>query len=103
MPLSDLEIRNIESMVNKVISGNLCISEEFISKEEASMKFNLTKLPEESGELLRIVKVGDYDACPCSGVHVKSTSEIGVFAISSATFENGVVRIRFKISEHEIG
>lgn len=98
-PLSEEEIKGIESKVNEIIAGNYDITEEYISKEEASTKFNLSKLPDESGELLRIVKVGEYDACPCSGLHVKNTSEIGSFFISSATFENNIVRVRFKITE----
>jgi Ser-tRNA(Ala) deacylase AlaX len=98
-PLTDDEIKEIENKVNEVISRNYDVTEEFISKDAASAKFNLSRLPDESGELLRIVKVGDYDACPCSGLHVKNTSEIGRFFISSATFENNVVRIRFKLEE----
>ena len=98
-PLSDDEIRNIEARVNEIISGNIEITEEFMHKDNALQKFNLSKLPDESGELLRIVKIGDYDACPCSGLHVKNTSEIGQFIISSATFENDMVRLRFKLIE----
>jgi misacylated tRNA(Ala) deacylase len=98
-PLSDDEIKGIENKVNEIISGNYDVTEEFISKEEAATKFNLSKLPDDSGELLRIVKVGEYDACPCSGWHVKNTSEIGRFIISSATFENGILRVRFKLME----
>jgi len=44
------------------------------------------------------VKVGDYDACPCIGPHVLSTSEIGRFRIGSVSFEEGVLRIRFRLS-----
>ncbi|MBU2585996.1 MAG: alanine-tRNA synthetase second additional domain-containing protein, partial [Bacteroidetes bacterium] len=46
---------------------------------------------------LRIIKIGDYDSCPCSGIHVNSTSEIGRFKIISTSFENDVLRLRFKL------
>lgn len=99
--LTDGELNSVQMKVNEVIQSNANVMEEFISKEEAAKKFNLSKLPDDAGEVLRIVKVGDYDACPCSGLHVKNTSEIGEFSISSASFENGVVRLRFKVKEQD--
>ena len=99
--LTETEIGHVQQKVNDIIKSNSSITEEYISKTEAAKSFNLSKLPDEAGDTLRIVKVGEYDSCPCSGVHVKNTSEIGSFSISSASFENGVVRLRFKIKEQE--
>ena len=48
-------------------------------------------------EKIRIIKIGDYDACPCSGIHVLNTSEISEFKIISTGYDNGVLRIRFKL------
>lgn len=96
-PLTTEEIAAIEAKVNEIIKTNVDVSEEYISLDEARAKFNLSKLPDDAGNTIRIVKVGDYDACPCSGVHVKNTSEIPVFQIASASFENEAVRIRFKL------
>jgi len=98
-PITDAEVDEIQKRVNEIIQNKFSVTEEFIDKDEASTLYNLSKLPEDAGNTLRIVKVGDYDACPCSGVHVKNTSEIGEFSISSASFENGAVRLRFKIKE----
>jgi len=53
-------------------------------------------LPDDAGDLIRIIKIGDYDACPCSGVHVSSTKEIGGFQIISTSYDNDVLRVRFK-------
>jgi len=97
--LTDAEIESITSKVNEIIGSNLAVSEEYISLQDGKSRFNLSRLPDDAGETLRIIKVGDYDACPCSGVHVKNTSEIGQFSISSASFENGFVRLRFKVAE----
>ena len=99
--LTEAEIGQVQQKVNDIIKSNSSVTEEYISKTEAAKSFNLSKLPDEAGDTLRIVKVGEYDSCPCSGVHVKNTSEIGYFSISSASFENGVVRLRFKIKEQE--
>lgn len=94
------EISEIETRVNKVIEANLPVTESFVSKEEALSKFNLERLPEDAGESLRIISIGDYDHCPCIGHHVQSTHEIGGFKIISTDFNEGVLRIRFKLVEN---
>jgi Ser-tRNA(Ala) deacylase AlaX len=43
--------------------------------------------------------MGDYDACPCIGEHVSSTGEIGQFRITTTSFEDGVLRVRFKLAK----
>jgi misacylated tRNA(Ala) deacylase len=96
-PLTDEEIDDIEAQVNRVIDSDLPVTEEFLSRAEAQMRYNLDRLPEETGNRIRIIKVGDYDACPCIGPHVGSTREIGGFRILSSSFEDGVLRIRFKL------
>ena len=95
--LTDNEVNDIEKKVNEEINKNLNVYEEFIPRTEAEKQFNLDRLPDSAGEILRIIKIGNYDACPCSGVHVKSTSEIGAFKIISTNYENGVLRLRFKL------
>ena len=97
LPVEELELSN---KVNEVIRRNLDVSEEFLSLAEASEQYNLSRLPEGSGDEVRIVKVGDYDACPCIGPHVKNSSEIGVFELVSTSFENGILRVRFKRTEN---
>ncbi|HSD63020.1 MAG TPA: hypothetical protein VLB50_04450 [Ignavibacteriaceae bacterium] len=97
--LNDEEIQEIQSKVNNVISRNFEIKEEFIPREKASELFDLDRLPDAVGEIIRIIKVGDYDSCPCIGQHVKNTSEIGEFIIISKGYEDGVLRIRFKIKD----
>ena len=83
--------------MNEVIQQDLVVIEEFYSKEEAETKFNLSKLPDDAGEKIRIIRIGNYDACPCSGQHVSHTKEIGTFRIISTDFTEGVLRIRFKL------
>ncbi len=95
--LTQAELFEIENRVNEVIGQNLAVKEEFLSREEALKNFSLDKLPEQAGNTIRIIKIGDYDACPCIGTHVSSTKDIGVFKIISSSFDNGVLRIRFKL------
>lgn len=95
--LTEQEIIKIEKKVNSEILKNHSIKEEFLSRDDADSLYNLKRLPEDAGDEIRIIKIGDYDACPCSGEHVQNTSEIGNFKIISTGFENDVLRIRFKL------
>ena len=95
--LSEKDIIKIEEKVNEIIKLNLPISIEYIKKEDAIGNFNLRRVPENMSDTIRIVKVGDYDECPCIGVHVDETSQIGTFKISSYSYDNGILRIRFKL------
>jgi len=96
-PLTDLEVRQIEERVNNVISADMVVVCEFVTKQEAQKNYNIERLPQNVDDDIRIVKIGDYDVCPCSGNHVNSTKEIGEFKITSVSFENGVLRIRYKL------
>jgi len=99
--LTEDEINEIESRVNRIIEKDMPVIEEFYSREEADNSFNLSKLPEDAGNNVRIIKIGDYDVCPCSGVHISHTKEIGSFKIISTNFNNGILRIRFKLNENQ--
>jgi len=92
-----IEVEQLQNRVNKIIEADLPVSEEFISRREAERVFNLDRLPETVSDTIRIVMIGDYDACPCIGPHVKSTKELGRFRVISTSFDQGVLRIRFKL------
>lgn len=101
-PLTDEEIRLVENRVNHVIQSDLRVTETYLSKSEAAKKYDLDRVPDDTGEEvrgIRIIGIGDYDACPCIGPHVASTAEIGTFNITSTGFENGILRIRFKLKK----
>ena len=91
------QVVEIESTVNAVIAQNLDVTIEFITREQAAAIVDLSKLPEDASDTLRIVRIGDYDACACIGAHVQNTSEIGTFKVISHSFENGVWRLRWKV------
>jgi Ser-tRNA(Ala) deacylase AlaX len=97
--LTDEEITAVQEKMNEVIQTDLPITEEFISREKAQTLYNLERLPEDAGDNIRIIRAGDYDACPCIGPHVKTTKEIGSFRIVSSSYQDGVLRIRFKLGQ----
>ncbi len=91
------QVDAIESKVNEEISKNHDVTIEFMSRDQAAAIVDLSKLPADASETLRIVRIGDYDACACIGAHVSNTSEIGTFKIISHSFADGVWRLRWKI------
>ena len=91
------QVAEIESRINEVIGQNLDVTVEFMTREEAGKIVDLSKLPEDASETLRIVRIGDYDACACIGAHVGNTSEVGIFKVISHSYENGVWRLRWKV------
>ena len=91
------QVAAVEAKVNEEIAKNHDVTVEFMSREEARKIVDLSKLPEDASETLRIVRIGDYDACACIGAHVSNTSEIGTFKIISHSFTDGVWRLRWKI------
>ena len=92
------QIRAVEAAVNNIIAADLEVTERYVTREEIPAGIDLSKLPSDASETLRLVYVGDYDVCPCLGAHVKRTSEIGQFRISSTSYNEGNFRIVFRVA-----
>jgi Ser-tRNA(Ala) deacylase AlaX len=97
--LTEAEARDVEARVNAVIAADLPVYAERMARSAAEALFNLERLPEDASDELRVVRIGDYDACPCIGEHVDSTGTLGVFRLTTHSFENGVLRLRFKLAK----
>lgn len=93
------EERDIERKMNELIDEDLPVSFEFVNRDNVPEGVSLDRLPEDASETLRLVRIGDYDICPCIGKHVRSTSQIGRFEILGTNWdeEKHTFRIRFKI------
>lgn len=98
---TDAQVADIEARINALIEASLPVTIEFMPKAEAASIVDLSKLPEDASDTLRIVRIGDYDACACIGAHVSNTSEIGEFRILSHDFSDGVWRVRWKVVPKE--
>ena len=96
---TDIQIAEIERRMNELIAADLPVTFEFVTKDSIPEGVKLDKLPEDASEALRLVRIGDYDICPCFGSHVSSTSEIINFRISSTSFNEGSFRIVFRVAE----
>lgn len=91
------ELKSLEGYINDIVKADVEVTEEFITQNEAMERFDMSRLPDDASDTVRVVHVGKYDECLCAGTHVKRTSEIGTFRITSSRYENGVQRIVFKL------
>lgn len=91
------QVAEIERIMNEVIEKDLPVTYEFVTRDNIPEGVVLDKLPEDASEILRIVRIGDYDICACIGNHVESTKEIGAFKITSTSYNEGNFRIVFKV------
>ncbi|MBO7304944.1 MAG: alanyl-tRNA editing protein [Clostridia bacterium] len=91
-PLSRAELDRVECLANEIIYKNVEITTEFPTPDELlSMEYR-SKL--DLTENVRIVRIGEYDACACCAPHVKRTGEIGVIKILEAVKLRGGMRIK---------
>lgn len=97
--LTEAEAAVVEARVNELIAADLPVTEEFLTLQEAGARFDLSRLPESSGDRVRIVRCGDADVCPCIGPHVSSTRACGRFRLISWSHENGALRVRFRLDD----
>lgn len=92
-------MREVEDLVNDVISRALPVTARELPRDVAEKSVDLSSLPPDAGDTVRLVYVGEYDVCPCIGKHVQNTSEIGRFKFCSWDYQNGRLRVRFKLEE----
>ena len=91
------QVAAIEAKVNEVISHHLDVTVEFVDRANVPHEVDLSKLPDDASQTLRLIRVGDYDICACAGTHVMNTAEIGTFKIISHDWNDGTWRVRFKL------
>ncbi len=93
------EEKEIERKMNELIEEDLPVTFEFATRANLPEGINLDRLPDDASEMIRLVKIGDYDVCPCIGKHVRSTSQIGRFELLGTNWDEHEhsFRVRFKI------
>ncbi|MBQ2210414.1 MAG: hypothetical protein II404_10690 [Prevotella sp.] len=93
------EEKTIEREMLRLIEEDLPVTFEFVSRDEIPAEVKLDRLPDDASETLRLVRIGDFDVCPCIGKHVRSTGQIGRFEMLGTNWEEQErsFRVRFKI------
>ena len=93
------EEKEIERRMNELINEDLPVSFEYVTRDNIPEGVSLDRRPEDASETLRLVRIGDYDVCPCIGKHVRSTSQIGRFEMLGTNWDEMThsFRIRYKV------
>jgi alanyl-tRNA synthetase len=91
---SSQELAQIESMMNEWIRTNTTVKTEEMPIEEAKRTGAIAMFGEKYGEVVRVVRMGDFSLEFCGGTHVSNTTDIGlVKIISEGSIASGVRRI----------
>ena len=93
------EEKEIERRMNELIEADLPVTFEFASRYNLPEGISTERLPDDVTDTVRLVRIGDYDVCPCIGKHVRSTSQIGRFEMLGTNWDEmeHSFRVRFKI------
>jgi Ser-tRNA(Ala) deacylase AlaX len=93
------EEKEIERRMNELIDADLPVTFEFVGRDELPEGVTLERLASDVSDTIRLVRIGDYDVCPCIGKHVRSTSQIGRFEMLGTNWDEmeHTFRVRFKI------
>lgn len=88
------ELNRIEEIVNREIYKGLDVTTTETSLEEAQKLGVVGLFEEKYGEVVRVIKMGEFSKELCGGTHVRSTSNIGMFkVVSEGGIASGVRRI----------
>jgi Ser-tRNA(Ala) deacylase AlaX len=91
--------REIENRMNELIAQDLPVTFEYATIDNLPPEVSADRLPSDVSDTIRLVRIGDYDVCPCIGKHVRSTSQIGRFELLGTNWDEQEhsFRVRFKI------
>lgn len=103
------EEKEIERRMNELIDMDMPVSYEFVAIDDLSGQatapggryagVSTDRLPADVSATIRLVRIGDYDVCPCIGKHVRSTAQIGRFEMLGTNWDEAThsFRVRFKV------
>lgn len=97
------EVKEIERIVNEKIFDSLYVDINEMPIEDAKRKGAMALFGEKYGDIVRVVDIDQYSVELCGGVHVRNTSEIGLFKIiSESGIGAGVRRIEAVTSKYAV-
>lgn len=81
--VNEEELIEIEQIVNEKVWASLSLEINNKKIEEAKEMGAMALFGEKYGDIVRVVQISDYSMELCGGCHVRNTSEIGLFKITS--------------------
>ena len=84
-------LQAIERQVMEAIAENITVETAFDDSDVRS-RFDLSQI---ESDTIRVVKIGDYDASACCGVHVLRTGDIGIIRFIDLESKRDGTRLHF--------
>ena len=81
------ELEKVESLVNAAILEGIVVDNREMPIDEARALGAMALFGEKYGDIVRVVKAGEFSTELCGGTHVENTAKIGLFRIVS---ESGI-------------
>jgi len=78
------QLRQVEDLVNRRITENHAVRPFVTTREYAAEIGAIGQFEEKYGEFVRVLEIDDFSRELCGGTHVSSTSQIGLFRITSS-------------------
>ena len=85
--LTTEEIEEVEKLVNSAILEGIVVDNREMPIDEARALGAMALFGEKYGDIVRVVKAGEFSTELCGGTHVENTAKIGLFRIVS---ESGI-------------
>lgn len=86
------EMKQVEQMVNEEIWNSIPVEIQEMNIEDAKAKGAMALFGEKYGDIVRVVNMQPFSIELCGGTHVRNTSEIGLFKITSESGTGAGVR-----------
>lgn len=101
-PMTEEEINRVEMMVNDFIMQTHSVEMKEMPIEEAKKMGAMMLFGEKYGDVVRVVKAGDFSTEFCGGTHVSNSGELGLFKITSESSVAAGVRRITAVTGYEI-
>ena len=93
-PVKDAVLEEIEDLVNFHIRANAAVTSEEMALTDALQKGALAFFGEKYGEVVRVLRMGDFSTELCGGTHVRRTGDVGLFKFKAeAGVASGIRRV----------
>jgi alanyl-tRNA synthetase len=84
-PIKPEQLKQIEELVNEHIRLNHLVETKLMGQDEAIKSGAMALFGEKYGDVVRVLRMGDFSTELCGGTHVSRTGDIGVFKITQET------------------
>jgi len=92
--VTEIELSQVERLVNQQIRNNFVVETIVTTPEQATEMGAMALFGEKYGEMVRVLRMGDFSIELCGGTHVRQTGDIGYFRMTSETgIASGIRRI----------